>query len=232
MAAAAKRQAPTNTTRTPGEPAEAEVTNAVGMLDLVLPDATLGTLRRFRPDASMMRYAARLASRPGTVTRRAGKLAAELAGIVAGSSAIAPARRDRRFADPAWSENPLLKRVVQAYLATGHTAEELLADAELDWRDDTRLKFVLTNVIAASAPSNNPLISPATWKAFIDTGGLSLVRGMRALVSDMSSTPHIPTMVEPDAFVVGTDLAVTPGAVVARTDVYELIQYKPTTPTV
>ena len=61
------------------------------MLDLVLPDATLGTLRRFRPDASMVRYAARLASRPGTVARRAGKLAADLAGIAAGSSAIAPA---------------------------------------------------------------------------------------------------------------------------------------------
>ena len=202
------------------------------MLDLVLPDATLGTFRRFRPDSSMMRYAARLASRPGTVARRAGKLAAELAGIAAGSSAIAPARRDRRFADPAWSENPLLKRAVQAYLAIGGTAEELLADAELDWRDNTRLKFMLTNLIAASAPSNYPLLSPAAWKAFIDTGGLSAVRGVRALVSDMSSTPHIPTMVAPDAFQVGQDLAVTPGAVVARTDVYELIQYKPTTPTV
>ncbi len=202
------------------------------MLDLVLPDATLGTFRRFRPDSSMMRYAARLAGRPGTVARRATKLAAELAGIAAGSSAIAPARRDRRFADPAWSENPLLKRAVQAYLAIGGTAEELLADAELDWRDNTRLKFMLTNLIAASAPSNYPLLSPAAWKAFIDTGGLSAVRGVRALVSDMSSTPHIPTMVASDAFQVGQDLAVTPGAVVARTDVYELIQYKPTTPTV
>ncbi len=218
--------------RLPGESAAPEVTKAVGMLDLVLPDATLGTFRRFRPDSSMMRYAARLAGRPGTVARRATKLAAELAGIAAGSSAIAPARRDRRFADPAWSENPLLKRAVQAYLAIGGTAEELLADAELDWRDNTRLKFMLTNLIAASAPSNYPLLSPAAWKAFIDTGGLSAVRGVRALVSDMSSTPHIPTMVASDAFQVGQDLAVTPGAVVARTDVYELIQYKPTTPTV
>ena len=180
----------------------------------------------------MVRYAARLASRPGTVARRAAKLAAELAGIAKGSSAIAPAHRDRRFADPAWSENPLLKRAVQTYLALGGTAEELLADAELDWRDNTRLKFMLTNLIAASAPSNYPLLSPAAWKALIDTGGLSAVRGVRALVSDMSSTPRIPTMVAPDAFEVGKDLAVTPGAVVARTDVYELIQYKPSTPTV
>ncbi len=232
MAATTNNHALTDTTRTPGESAEPEAANAVGMLDLVLPDATLGTLRRFRPDASMLRYATRLASRPGTVARRAGQLAGELVGIATGNSEIAPARRDRRFADPAWSENPLLKRAVQTYLAIGGTAEELLADAELDWRDNTRLKFVLTNLIAATAPSNYPLISPAAWKAFIDTGGLSAVRGVRALVSDMSSAPHIPTMVAPDAFEVGKDLAVTPGAVVARTDVYELIQYKPTTPTV
>ena len=134
--------------------------DAVGALDLFAPDAALGTLRRFRPDSSMMRYAFRLASRPGTVAARYAKLAAELASIAAGSSAITPARRDRRFADPAWGENPLLRRTVQAYLAVGQTAEALLADAELDWRDSERMKFVLTNLIAASAPSNYPLHQP------------------------------------------------------------------------
>jgi class II poly(R)-hydroxyalkanoic acid synthase len=223
-----------NTTRTAGEPADtgdAESAGA-GALDLLLPHATVGVLRRFRPNASMTRYALRLASRPGTVAAQYGKLAAELAGIAAGRSAIAPQPRDRRFSDPAWSGNPWLKRTLQTYLAAGQTAEKLLADAELDWRDNTRLKFVLTNLIAASAPSNNPYLSPAAWKAFIDTGGLSVVRGTRAFVSDMASSPRIPTMVAPDAFEIGTDLAVTPGAVVARTDVYELIQYQPATPTV
>jgi class II poly(R)-hydroxyalkanoic acid synthase len=201
-------------------------------LDLLLPQATAGVLRRFRPDASLARYAFRLARSPRTVAARSGKLAAELASIAAGRSAIAAQPRDRRFADPAWSGNPLLKRILQTYLAVGKTAEELLADAELDWRDDTRLKFMLTNLVAASAPSNNALISPAAWKAVIDTGGLSVVRGSRAFVSDMTSTPHIPTMVASDAFEIGKDLAVTPGAVVARTDVFELIQYQPSTPTV
>ena len=232
MGATKNTRGPNNTTRTPGESAEPDASKAVGMLDLVLPEATLGTLRRFVPDSSLVRYATHLASRPGLVARRAARLTAELAGIATGSSAIAPERRDRRFADPAWSQNPLLKRAVQTYLALGGTAEDLLADADLDWRDNTRLKFMLTNLIAASAPSNNPLLSPAAWKAFIDTGGLSAVRGARALVSDMSSTPHVPTMVARDAFEVGKDLGVSPGAVVARTDVCELIQYKPTTPTV
>ena len=201
-------------------------------MDPLLPFAALSVLRRLRPDTSMARYAAQLAGRPGTVARRAGQLAADLAGIAAGSSAIAPQPRDRRFSDPAWNENPLLKRAVQTYLAVGRSAEELLADAGLGWRDNERLKWVLTNLIAAAAPSNYPLISPVAWNAFIDTGGLSAVRGIRALASDMSSPPFIPTMVAPDAFEIGKDLAVTPGAVVARTEVCELIQYKPTTPTV
>ncbi len=201
------------------------------MLDFYEPGA-LGMVRRFWPESSMVRYAARLAGRPRTVTRRAGRLAAELAGIAKGSSQIAPQRRDRRFSDPAWNTNPLLRRTFQAYLALGRSAQDLLDDAELGWRDNTRLKFVLTNLIAASAPSNNPFISPAARKAAIDTGGLSLVRGMRAFASDMASAPHIPTMVEGNAFQVGTDLAVTPGAVVARTEVCELLQYQPATPTV
>ena len=227
-----------NAARLAGEPAELDATDAAGeldapgALDLFLPDAALGTLRRFRPDSSVVRYAARLGSRPGTVTRRATQLAADLAGIAVGRSQIAPDRRDRRFADPAWSKNPLLKRTVQAYLALGRTAEDLLADAELDWRDNERLQFVLTNIIAASAPSNNPLISPAAWKAFIDTRGMNYVRGIRALVTDVSSPPRLPAMVEPGAFQVGKDLACTPGAVVFRTEVCELIQYEPTTETV
>ena len=206
--------------------------DAPGALDPFAPDAALGTLHRFRPDSSAVRYLASLAGRPGTLARHTGALAAELARIAAGRSAVAPARRDRRFADPAWMQNPMLRRTVQAYLALSQTAGELLAGAGLDWRDNERLNFVLTNLIAASAPSNYLLLSPAAWKAFIDTGGLSLVRGARALIRDMASAPHIPTMVEPDAFTIGQDLAVTPGAVVARTDVCELIQYQPATATV
>jgi len=218
-------------TLTPGESAEPGATDAAGMLDFYEPGA-LGMVRRFWPESSMLRYAARLAGRPRTVTRRAGQLAAELAGIAKGSSQIAPQRADRRFSDPAWNTNPLLKRTFQTYLALGRSAQDLLTDAELDWRDNTRLKFVLTNLIAASAPSNNPFLNPAAQKQAFDTGGLSLARGVRAFAADMARAPHIPTMVKGDAFEVGKDLAVTPGSVVARTEVCELIQYQPATPTV
>ena len=89
--------------------------------------------------------------------------------IAIGASALAPAKGDRRFADPAWTDNPLLHRVLQAYLATAQTAETVVTDAHLDYRDDLRVRFLLDNLIDAAAPSNNPLLSPAAWKSAIDT---------------------------------------------------------------
>jgi polyhydroxyalkanoate synthase subunit PhaC len=213
-------------------PDAADIADAASALDLLLSDAALGAARRFLPSSSTLRFALGLARRPATVARRGASLAGELASIAAGRSAIAPGRKDRRFADPAWSSNPLLARIVAAYLASAGTVESLLADAELDWRDNERMRFVLSNLIDAAAPSNNPLLSPVAWKAVIDSGGLSALRGARALLSDLSSPPRVPTMVAPGAFEVGRDLAVTPGTVVARSEICELIHYAPTLPSV
>src|SRR5580700_2780889 len=189
-----------------------------GALDMLLADGALGVLRRFRPDGALLRLAASLAQRPQLVSEQVAVLGAELAKIITGSSQLAPERKDRRFGDPAWSQNPLLKRVLQGYLAAGQTAAGLLAGAELDWRDDERLRFVLANLIAAAAPSNNPLLNPAAIKTLVDTGGLSALRGIRALLTDLAEPPRVPAMVEPGAFEVGRDLAVTPGSVVFRTE--------------
>jgi polyhydroxyalkanoate synthase subunit PhaC len=206
--------------------------DAASALDLLLSDAALGVARRFLPSSSTARFALGLARRPAVVAQRGASLASALASIVAGRSAIAPGRRDRRFADPAWTSNPLLSRTVQAYLAWAGTVESLLADAELDWRDTERMRFVLSNLIDAVAPSNNPLLNPVAWKALTDSRGGSALRGLRSLVSDLSTAPRVPSMVAPDAFEVGRDLAVTPGAVVARSDICELIQYEPVTSSV
>jgi polyhydroxyalkanoate synthase subunit PhaC len=200
-----------------------------GALDLLLADGALGVLRRFRPDSAGLRLAASLAARPQLVGSQAATLGAELIQIATGRSQISPDRKDRRFADPAWTQNPLLKRAVQAYLAGSQAAQGLLAGAELDWRDDERLRFVLTNLIAAASPSNNPVLSPSAIKSLLDTGGASAARGLRAFMTDLATPPRVPTMVEADAFEVGRDLAVTPGAVVYRTEMFELIQYAPAT---
>src|SRR5689334_4653504 len=216
----------------PTEPPE-DATEAVMGLDMVLVDAARGPLRRLVPPAgTTLRFGSALAQQPGTVVKRAGELVRELGKVVVGSSELAPGKKDKRFADPAWSGNFLLRRAMQAHLATARTAWELIEDADLGWQDDERIRFTATNLVDALAPSNVPVVNPLAWKAFIDTGGRNVVEGVRRMVSDLSAPPRVPSMVEPDAFSVGEDLAVTPGAVVFRTPVFELIQYAPTTPDV
>ena len=205
---------------------------AAAPLDLLLTDAATGMLRRLNPGGSGLRLAAALAGRPRLVAGRGRQLLGELTRIAVGTSQVQPSRRDRRFADPGWAGNPLLRRTMQAYLATAQTAEGVVAEAGLDEADSERVGFVLTNLVDALAPSNNPLLNPAAVKAAVDTGGGSVLAGLRHFLADMAVAPRVPSMVEPDAFEVGVDLAVTPGAVVLRTPVFELIQYRPVTPTV
>jgi polyhydroxyalkanoate synthase len=198
-------------------------------LDLLLTDAATGMLRRVNPGGAGLRLAAALAARPRLVAGRGRQLLGELGRIAAGTSQVQPSRRDRRFADPGWAGNPLLRRAMQAYLAAAETAEGVVAEASLDWADSERVGFVLTNLIDALAPSNNPLLNPAAVKAAVDSGGGSMLTGLRHFLADMAVPPRVPSMVEPDAFEVGVDLAVTPGSVILRTPVFELIQYRPTT---
>src|SRR5689334_24575500 len=218
--------ADTDTTRSAGADA------AAAPLDLLLTDAATGMLRRINPGGSGLRLAAALAAKPRLVAGRGTQLAGELARIAVGRSQVQPSRRDRRFADPGWAGNPLLRRTMQAYLAAAQAAEGVVAEAGLGEKDAERVAFVLTNLLDALAPSNNPLLNPAAVKAAVDTGGKSTLAGLRNFAADMAVAPRIPTMVEPDAFEVGVDLAVTPGSVVLRTPVFELIQYRPVTPAV
>ncbi len=209
---------------------EPDVDVATG-LDMLLTDGALGPLRRMLPASSGLRMAAALAGKPVTVARRGVGLAAELARIGVGSSDVAPHAKDKRYVDPAWSTNPLLRRVVQAHIAASGTAGELVQDAGLEWTDHERVQFAVGNLSDALAPSNS-LLNPLAWRAAADTRGASIVRGTRRLIADLSTAPRVPSMVEPDAFTVGEDVAATPGAVVLRTPVFELIQYLPATETV
>jgi len=206
-----------------------ELADRAAPLDVLLVDAALGPVRRLAPNSSTVRFAARLAGRPVTTGRRLGGLAAELARVAVGTSTMAPSTKDRRFGDPAWTRNPLLRRAVQAYLAAAGTAGQLVEDAHLDWRDDQRMRLLVENLVEAAAPSNVPLVNPASAKAAIDSAGLNLVRGGLTFLRDMVAPPRIPEMVDRSPFEVGRTIAVTPGAVVLRTEVLELIQYRPQT---
>ena len=99
----------------------------------------------------------------------------------------------------------------------------------LDPAAEYRLRLVSSNLVAAAAPANFPLLNPAAMKAVIDTGGGSIVTGSRRFVEDMRSPPRLPARSEPSDFELGKDLAATRGSVVLRTPVMELIQYEPTT---
>jgi polyhydroxyalkanoate synthase len=211
------------------EAASAELADQAAPLDALLVDAALGPIRRFAPDASTARFAVALARHPRTTGSRLGSLFTEMARIGAGTSTIAPTRRDRRFADAAWTENPLLRRVVQTYLAAGQTAEQLVGDAALGWRDERRVEFLVENLVEALAPSNVPLVNPASAKAVIDTAGLNLIHGGLNLLRDIRSAPRVPEMVDRSSFEIGRNIATTPGAVVLRTEVLEVIQYIPQT---
>jgi polyhydroxyalkanoate synthase len=208
---------------------QTELPGASAPLDLLLTQASHGALARLLPVRAGAGFARALARRPGRVTARLTDLSAELTKILAGVSDVAPSSRDKRFADPAWMQNPLLRRVVQAYLASASTVEGLVQDVPMGWRQSEQVRFATSNLLEALSPSNNPLISPVAWKAFIDTGGGNVVAGTRNLVGDLAKPPRVPSMVDRTAFTVGGDIAVTEGAVVHRSPMFELIQYVPTT---
>src|ERR1700759_2152387 len=149
----------------------AELADQAAPLDSLLVDAALGPVRRFSPDLSTARWATSLARQPMTCARRVRDLASEALGAAIGTSTLAPDKRDRRFTDAAWTENPLLRRIVQLYLAGGRTVERLVDDADLDWRDEQRVRFLVENLAQALSPSNVLLVNPASAKAAIDTAG-------------------------------------------------------------
>ena len=142
----------------PADAGHEQLADEAAPLDVLLADAAAGPLRRFAPDASTAKFAVALARRPVTTARRLGSLAAELARIGAGTSALAPAKRDRRFADPAWTGNLLLRRVVQAYLAAGRTAGQMSSKYRSEIVGWNRARATTTSVLS----TKNAIITRGT----------------------------------------------------------------------
>ena len=197
-------------------------------LDVMLADAVAGTPRFFAPGPAV-KVAAGLARRPSGVARRAAGLTTELARAATGRSQLAPGGGDRRFADPAWQENWLLRDLLQAYLAVGETVDGLIDDAAVDWRTERQARLAAGNVMDALAPTNFPWSNPVVLREIVNTGGANLAKGLRRLARDLSTPPRLPATVDTSRFEVGGNLAVSPGAVVLRNEVLELIHYQPQT---
>ncbi|MGE8503331.1 polyhydroxyalkanoate synthase [Ectopseudomonas oleovorans] len=155
----------------------------------------------------------------------------ELKNVMLGQSALKPEDGDRRFADPAWSQNPLYRRYLQTYLAWRKELHDWIEHSSLSEQDASRGHFVINLMTEAMAPSNS-MANPAAVKRFFETGGKSLLDGLSHLAKDMVHNGGMPSQVNMEAFEVGKNLATTDGAVVFRNDVLELIQYKPITESV
>ncbi|ATH83895.1 MULTISPECIES: class II poly(R)-hydroxyalkanoic acid synthase [Pseudomonadaceae] len=155
----------------------------------------------------------------------------ELKNVMLGQSELKPEDGDRRFADPAWSQNPLYRRYLQTYLAWRKELHDWIEHSSLSEQDASRGHFVINLMTEAMAPSNS-MANPAAVKRFFETGGKSLLDGLSHLAKDMIHNGGMPSQVNMAAFEVGKNLATTEGAVVFRNDVLELIQYKPITESV
>ncbi len=156
----------------------------------------------------------------------------ELGSIVAGKSERAPKAGDKRFSDPTWKESSLHGSLLKAYLAWGEAVNGLVEKTSLSDIDKARAHLITEILIDAVAPTNSMLTNPAAVRKFIDTGGQSLWLGLKNYFDDLTRNRGMPSMVDTSAFKVGENLAVTPGAVVLRNELLELIQYTPMTATV
>jgi polyhydroxyalkanoate synthase len=169
---------------------------------------------------------------PRKATRHFGAYLGELKAVVEGKSDAAPDPKDRRFADPAWQGNFLYKRLMQTYVATQQGLADYIESTGLDARDKARAQFFASLVTDALAPSNWLLANPAAVKRIVDTGGESLVAGLKNLVHDVRYNHMLPSQVDTTPLRLGVNMATSPGQVVHRSEMFELIQYAPTTPEV
>jgi len=156
-------------------------------------------------------------------------LAKEIVKALGGISDLAPDKGDNRFRDTVWETNPVYRVLLQSYLAWKREIAFLIDDMELDPANTERLKFLAQWITDAMAPTNTLLGNPEAVRKAFDTGGMSLVKGLKNLLKDMAKNRGMPLQVDKKAFKLGENIATSPGNVVFRNEILEIIQYMPTT---
>jgi len=198
--------------------------NATGMMS----EATEAVADMLPMD--MVKAIAELAD-PAAVAKEMPWLAGELTKIALGQSDIAPDQRDKRFADEAWRTIPTFRMLGQSYRLLELWMNRMQESVDGSWQDKARARFAADVISAALSPTNYLGTNPAALREAVATSGLSLGRGAQNMLRDMARG-GMPSMVDRKQFKVGKDLAATPGAVVYRDEMFELLQYTPTTPKV
>jgi polyhydroxyalkanoate synthase len=168
---------------------------------------------------------------PAAVAKEMPWLATEMTKIALGQSDISFDKRDKRFADEAWQNIPYFRTMGQSYRLFEMWMERMYQGVDGSWQNKARARFAADVIAAALAPTNYLGTNPEALRKAIETSGLSLVRGAQNMLQDMARG-GMPSMVDRSQFTVGKDIAATPGAVVYRDEMFELLQYTPTTPKV
>jgi polyhydroxyalkanoate synthase len=137
--------------------------------------------------------------------------------------------RDKRFTDPAWADNPAFYSLRMSYQAFADFTGALVSVAGLEAQQEAKARLMSGLVVDALAPTNYLPTNPAALKRAFETGGASLVRGMRNFVDDLRHNNGRPRQVDTSPFTLGHNLAATPGQVVFRNELMELLQYSPQT---
>ena len=185
----------------------------------------------------LMRAAGRPAEVAGATVRfwtRIARIAPVAAARWAGSEVEppVPVARDKRFADPAWTDNPGYFALRQAYTAACQLAEDMLAAGAGDEQDDAKAGLIVGFMMDAMAPTNLAVTNPAALKRAFETAGGSLAAGAGNFVEDVLTNRGRPRQVDKRPFKIGENLAATPGKIVFKNDLMELMQYEPQTPEV
>ncbi|WP_339487016.1 class II poly(R)-hydroxyalkanoic acid synthase [Pseudomonas sp. EL_65y_Pfl2_R95] len=150
----------------------------------------------------------------------------QLGRVLAGDTPHKVNPHDSRFSDPTWHHNPFYRRSLQAYLAWQKQLNSWIDESALSADDRTRARFVSSLLSDALSPSNS-LLNPLALKELFNSGGTSVFKGLNHLLDDLMNNGGMPSQVSKHAFEVGRNLATTPGSVIFRNEMLELIQYKP-----
>ena len=169
------------------------------------------------------------ASDPARTAKHMRNFGEEMVQIMTGKSELAPDPKDKRFKDPAWQYNPFFRAGAQYYLAVQKGVKNWMDDLELDDLERDRANFISNIIIDSLSPTNSLIGNPAAQKRLIDSGGLSLIKGLKNAYNDMVHNHGMVSMVDKRPFKLGENVAASKGSVVYRNAMMEVIQYAPTT---
>lgn len=166
---------------------------------------------------------------PTRTFRHMQTLGEDVVKILSGQSELAPDPKDKRFMDPAWRYNPFFRAGAQYYLAVQKGMKHWLEELQLDELERDRANFISNIIIDSLSPTNTLAGNPAAQKRVIDSGGLSLVKGLKNAYNDLINNQGMVSQVDKKPFRLGENIASSKGSVIYRDAMMELIQYAPTT---